>query len=250
MTGIAPGRAARNGTETDTPAGSASRRLRAKIALAVAPYAEACRALFEHPRIAELWPEYLTVQHQIIRATVPLTEAALEQARQLPTSDPVGPPLVEYFEEHVDEERGHDDGLLDDLEALGRDRRTVLAQVPRPAVATLVGCQYYWIFHHHPIAFLGYVALMEGYPPQPELIETLIAKTRHPREGFRTFAEHGQLDPGHRDHLNETLDLLPLTPAHEAIVGVSALTTTMLAARAAEEILSARGTLAHSPRRS
>ena len=193
--------------------------------------------MFLHPRIAELWPEYLVVQHQIIRATVPLTEAALEQARRLPTSDPIGPPLVEYLEEHVDEERGHDDDLLDDLEALGCDRRAVLAQIPSPTVASLVGCQYYWIFHQHPIAFLGYVALMEGYPPQPKLIEMLVATTGHPREGFRTYAEHGELDPGHRDHLDTTLDSLPLTREHEAIMGVSALATTLLAAQAVDEVL-------------
>jgi hypothetical protein len=68
----------------------------------------------------------------------------------------------------------------------------------------------------------------------------LIAKTGHPREGFRTYAEHGQLDPGHRDHLDTTLDSLPLTQADEAVMGVSALATTMLAAQAVEEVLPSR----------
>jgi Iron-containing redox enzyme len=224
------------GSATEPAAGSPSVRLRRKIALAVGPYAEACRALVEHPRVAELWPEYLVVQHQIIRATVPLTEVALERARTLPASDSVAALLAEYLEEHVDEERGHDDDLLEDLEALGVERAAVLARIPSPTVASLVGCQYYWILHHHPIAFLGYVALMEGYPPQPELIEMLVARTGHSRAGFRTFAEHGDLDPGHKDHLDETLDALPLTPEHEAIMGTSALATTALAARAVEEV--------------
>ena len=224
------------GVAGEATASSPSVRLRRKIALAAPPYAEACRSLFEHPRITELWPEYLVVQHQIIRATVPLTEVALEQARALAADDPVAPPLAEYLEEHVDEERGHDDDLLDDLEALGIERGSALARIPSPTVASLVGCQYYWIRHHHPIAFLGFVALMEGYPPQPALIETLRARTGHPPAAFRTFAEHGDLDPGHRDHLDETLDSLPLTAAHEAVMGVSALATTALAARAVAEI--------------
>jgi hypothetical protein len=219
-------------------AASPSVRLRRKIALVVGPYAEACRALVEHPRVAELWPAYLIVQHQIIRATVPLTEVALERARALTASDGVAAPLVEYLEEHVNEELGHDDDLLEDLEALGIDRAAVLGRMPSPTVASLVGCQYYWIFHHHPIAFLGYVALMEGYPPQPELIETLIGRTGHPKAAFRTFAAHGELDPGHKDHLDETLDALPLTPEHEAIMGMSALATTALAARVVEEVVS------------
>ena len=31
--------------------------------------------------------------------------------------------------------------------------------------AALVGAQYYWIRHVHPVALLGYVMLLEGYPP-------------------------------------------------------------------------------------
>jgi hypothetical protein len=81
---------------------------------------------------------------------------------------------------------------------------------------------------------------MEGYPPTRELLATLAARTRLPSDGFRTFAEHGDLDPGHRDHLDETLDTLPLTREHEAAMAVSAATTALLAARAVEEVLSRR----------
>ena len=30
--------------------------------------------------------------------------------------------------------------------------------MPSPAVAALVGSQYYWLLHHHPVALLGFVA--------------------------------------------------------------------------------------------
>ena len=50
---------------------TASARLRAKLAILVVPFARAYTALFEHPRLGELWPEYLILQHQIIRATCP-----------------------------------------------------------------------------------------------------------------------------------------------------------------------------------
>jgi hypothetical protein len=220
----------------ETPSG----RLRWQIARAVGPYAKACTALVNHPQLAELWPEYLLLQHAIIRATVPLTEAAAESTRALPESDPLRAPLFEYLEEHVDEELHHDERLLEDLELLGVRREDALAQMPSPAVATLVGCQYYWLRHHHPLAFLGYVALMEGYPPTEELIATLRSRTGYPAGAFRTFAEHGELDPGHRDHLDATLDAMPLTDQHEAVLACSALTTVDLAARALEELLEAK----------
>jgi hypothetical protein len=188
-----------------------------------------------HSRVSELWPEYLVVQHQIIRATVPLTQAALERARTL--DEPLGPPLACYLELHVDEEVGHDETLLGDLELLGRPREAVLERMPSSSVASLVGAQYYWILHHHPVAFLGYVGVMEGYPPTEEVVSTLVERTGFPREAFCTFAEHGELDPGHRDHLDRTLDALPLTERHEQLIGAAAIATVALATRVLEELL-------------
>jgi pyrroloquinoline quinone (PQQ) biosynthesis protein C len=184
-----------------------------------------------------LWPAYLIQQHEIIRATVPLTEAALTRSRGLLDTDPLAAPLSSYLEEHVEEELHHDETLLDDIEVLGVDRASVVARMPSPAVAALVGAQYYWILHYHPVAFLGFVALMEGHPPTPELIETLIARTGFPREAFRTYIEHGELDPGHRDHLDRTIDSLALTREHESALGLSAIASAGLAARALAELL-------------
>jgi hypothetical protein len=172
---------------------------------------------------------------------VPLTEAALAQSLELQDDDPLAEPLARYVEEHVDEELDHDETLLGDLELLGIDRASVVERMPSPAVAALVGSQYYWILHSHPIAFLGYVALMEGYPPTPKLIETLIERTGYPREAFRTYVEHAELDPGHRDRLDRTIDSLPLEARHETALGISAIATASMAARSLEEILEQGG---------
>jgi len=163
---------------------------------------------------------------------VPLTRVALERARDLDE-----PELAQYLELHVAEELGHDETLLDDLEVLGLERERVLGRMPSPAVATLVGAQYYWILHHHPAAFLGYVGVMEGYPPTDELVELLLERTGFPREAFTTFAEHGELDPGHRDHLDRTLDALPLTERHEQVIGASAVATVALATKTVQEVV-------------
>lgn len=203
----------------------------------IGPFAAACTELVDHPRLRELWPEYLVQQHEIIRATVPLTRAAAQQARALPDDDPLAAPLVAYLDEHVDEELDHDEELLDDLELLGVDRATVLGRMPSPAVATLVGSQYYWLHHFHPVTFLGYVGFMEGSPPTLELVETLIERTGYPREAFHTFTEHAELDPGHRDHLDRILDSLPLTAEQEAVLAISATSTAALATGALEELL-------------
>ena len=212
-------------------------RLRRKIDLVAEPFAASCHALVRHPRLAELWPEFLITQHAIIRATVPLTEAAATRAAAMVDVDPVASGLTRYLEEHVEEELGHDDSLLDDLELVGVDRATVLGHMPSPAIASLIGCQYYWIHHHHPIAFLGFVALMEGDPPTQELIDTLVCATGFPRAAFNTFVEHGELDPGHRDRLDRTIDSMELTSEHETIMGISAMSSATLLPATIEEIL-------------
>jgi hypothetical protein len=212
-------------------------RLRAKIDLAIGPYASASMRLVTHPRLAELWPPYLMTQHAIIRATVPLTETAERRARELAKDDPLAEELVAYFATHVPEELGHDDMLLQDLDVLGVGRETVVRTMPSAGVSSLVGAQYYWVLHHHPVALLGYIAVMEGYPPTPTLIEELMRRTGHPAAAFRTFAEHADLDPGHRDGLDRTLDSLPLTPEHERVIGVSAIATAGAAARVLEALV-------------
>ena len=117
--------------------------------------------------------------------------------------------LADYLRHHITEETGEDEWLLQDLEAVGRDRAAVLAEPPSPVVAGLVGAQYYWVFHYDPIAFLGYLAALEGYPPSQALIDELMARTGYDEGAFRTILAHAERDPGHRDELLELLDRLP-----------------------------------------
>jgi hypothetical protein len=216
---------------------AASGRIRARIELLIPALVRAGDRLIDHPRVRELYPEYLFTSHSVIRASVPLMETALAEAREAAADDSVSALLAPYLEEHIEEERDHDEWLLDDLEVLGSDRREILARPPSPTVAALVGAQYYWIFHYHPVTLLGYVSLLEGYPPSSELIQRLIDATGYPREAFRTMIAHAVLDPGHRDELNELLDSLPLTPEQSVALGVSAIQTVDLFTRAIDELV-------------
>jgi hypothetical protein len=187
--------------------------------------------------VRELYPEYLFTSHGVIRASVPLMETALARARAIGSGDPVAALLAPYLEEHIDEERDHDEWLLNDLEVLGRERDEILPRVPSPTVAGLVGAQYYWIFHYHPAVLLGYISLLEGYPPSTELIERLILASGYPPESFHTMIAHAELDPGHRDELNELLDSLPLTPELSGAIGLNAMWSVATFTRVFDELL-------------
>jgi hypothetical protein len=214
-----------------------SARLRRKLELVVPVLFSAGRRLVEHPRIPDLYPEYLVASHGVIRASVPLMRTALERARTTAARDPVAAGLAAYLEAHAEEELDHDEWLLEDLEFLGRDRDEILARPPSAAVAALVGAPYYWVLHYHPVAVLGYIALLEGYPPTLAEVDQLMAGTGYGREAFRTLIRHAELDPLHRDDLDEALDRLPLEPEHSTVIALTALHSVDAFTRLIEELV-------------
>ena len=199
-----------------------SQVLRRKIELMEPRLAAAAGKLWNHPELKEFFGEYLISVHCIIRATSPSMRIAAQCAQALAESDPVAAKLAEYYARHSREEEDHDDWTLDDIESLGIDRSQVLDRVPSPTVASLVGAQYYWAYHCHPIAYMGYAAVLEG-PASAEFLEQTVQRTGLPRKAFETQFMHAALDPHHIQAFNDTLDSLPLTSRHTAIAGVSAL---------------------------
>jgi hypothetical protein len=211
--------------------------LRTKIRLVEARLDHAAQTFWTHPRLAEMFPEFLVFLHSVIRASVPMLETAAEVSRRLAPDDPAAARLAPYFERHAGEERHHDEWLLDDMEALGLDRSEVLARMPSPTVASFIGAFYYWIHHVHPAALLGYLAVLEGNPPETAQLEEIRLRTGLPAEGFRTMVKHAQLDPHHRDDLDRELDALDLGPELSSLVTVSSFHTVEGVARGLGEIL-------------
>lgn len=201
-----------------------SQALRYKIALAEPGLNALCRAFWRHPRIGAVLTEYLFSLWSSMRATLPLLHAAEARARDRARLDPLCAVMVPYLARHADEERGHDDWLLEDLQVLGVERAAVLQRLPPPDVAAMVGAQYYFIAHAHPLALLGFFAVLEGSPLTPADVDGLEQRSGVPRAALRTLDKHAALDPRHRDDLDALLDELPLAPEHEALLGLSALT--------------------------
>ena len=196
----------------------------------------ASQQLWDHPDIADLYPVMLFRIHSMACATVPLMEAAIEQLQNLP-QEPITDDLIAYFKQQIPQETGHDIWLLEDLEVLGIPREQTLTRMPPPTVAALVGAQYYWIKHHHPIALLGYIAVVESETPSLELVEQSIQRTGLPKQAFRNFSRHAILEPSHNEALDKLFDALPLTPEQSGLIGVSITQSANMIAQAAEEIL-------------
>jgi hypothetical protein len=197
------------------------------------------RQLWDHPRVGELVIPFLVLMHQIIRASVPLMEAADQRAAERADDDPLCALLHEYLCEHIEEERHHDLWVLEDLATAGISRQDVLGPAPTSAVAAMAGAQYYWIHHHHPVALLGYIRLLEGNPPSTQHIERLQALSGLPASTFRTYRMHGELDPGHLNEFDAMLDNLPLSEAQADLIATSAGFSADMLANAISEIMCA-----------
>jgi hypothetical protein len=183
--------------------------------------------LLEHPDARDVFPRYAAAGYYVTRTMVPLMEAALERARALAPGDPVAAGVAEYLERHIPEEmHGEEAGraALDDLEALGIDGPALVAQPPPAKIVALVGAQYFWVFHYHPVTILGHLEL-EAYHPRRATIERLIEQTGLPHAGFRQLLLHARLDVVHAKELHHVLDSLPLAPEQEQMIGLSALHT-------------------------
>jgi len=153
----------------------------------------------------------------------------------MPT-DPLGDALGRYLEAHIPEEEGHDEWLLRDLAVVGRSRDEVLATVPSVHVAAAVGAQYYWIRHHHPVALLGYIAVLEGHPPSVARVREWIDRTGLPAHAFTTLEHHAEVDPAHNQELDALIDALPMSEAHLRCVCLSGLATARSLGHALEDL--------------
>jgi hypothetical protein len=202
-----------------------SERLRYKLDFAYPMFSAQAERIWSSPCVRELYRVYLVVMHMIVRSAVPLMEGALEQSRALSSNDEVAAGLISYFGRHMAEESGHDTWLLEDLNATGEDATQPLRQIPSRQVATLVGAQYYWLRHHHPVSLLGHIAVVEGYHPPVGFAERLRDLTGFPREAFRAIERHEALDIRHKRDLYDLIDRLPLQREHEEMLGVSGLHT-------------------------
>ena len=217
---------------------SNSEIIRSKIRLFDQQLGLVSHAFWTHADFPRIYREYICRSHTVIRASVPLMQAA-EQACHLPqhADDPALPGYAEYLRKHIPEETGHDAWILDDGEAMGLDRADIVARVPTADATHVVGAQYYWIWHYNPIALIGHSATLEGNPPTTELVESVAEKHGLSLDCFTTFLYHARIDPQHRKDLDEVRDALPLTEQHLALIGVSSMRTIGLMTRIMQGIV-------------
>lgn len=136
----------------------------------------------------------LVFLHRVILASESLLEFAVPRADG---------ELRDYYADHLEEERRHDEWLALDLESVGVD--VDAEPYPIEAVAA-AGSQYYLVGHVDPCALLGYMAVLECFPMPVERLEQLEGIYGLPL--CRTLRHHAMHDISHSADLLEQVDSL------------------------------------------
>ncbi len=139
-----------------------------------------------------LYLDFLTEAYHHVKHTFPLLALAASR-----TSDErYQEALVEYMEE----ERGHEKWILDDIRTVGGHPDAVRSGTPRAPCQIMVGYAYYAIEHISPYAFLGSVHVLEGMSVllADKLADALKNSLGLENDsGFTYLRTHGSLDTDH-----------------------------------------------------
>ncbi|CAN5413585.1 iron-containing redox enzyme family protein [soil metagenome] len=145
---------------------------------------------------------FLNHAYHHVHHTVPLMRACLlalsEQKRWLEE------PLREYIEEEI----GHDQWILDDIEAAGGDARLVEDSTPDHAVDVMVAYAYDLIARRNPLGFFGMVHVLEGTSVALALLaaQKIQDNLELPDRAFSYLRSHGTLDREHVTHFEELMN--------------------------------------------
>lgn len=132
-----------------------------------------------------------------------LSDGVAEAGRLI--GDSFNQSLQNYYQKHLEEERNHLEWLQSDLAALGVSH--VNTGTDELAVA-MVGSQYYFIKHLHPVALLGYLTVVEGDPVPIETVHRL--GSLYGDGALRFISFHAVKDMEHRVDILSVVDTVPV----------------------------------------
>ncbi len=132
------------------------------------------------------------------------------------------PELRRFLYEHVQEERGHENMVLNDLRALGMaDAARVPRRRPVPPAQALLAFNYHGIANEHPGCALGMVYVLEIMSSLygGKVAQALSRSMGLPlASGFSFLDSHASLDEDHMAELRKLLLHDDCTDAHQCIL--------------------------------
>lgn len=129
---------------------------------------------------------------------------------------------VRYFlYEHMHEESGHEEWVINDLEAVGVNRGEVLTHKPSAYTQALTGYNYWSADRRHPCSILGMMYALEviasvyGGPFSSAIRESLFLDGDH---GVSFISSHATMDAEHMIELKDVLNTLTDAESRAAVL--------------------------------
>ena len=162
----------------------------------------------------ELYVAFLTQAWHHVRHTVPLLMAV---GSRLPDRHAwLLDPVLHYLEE----ETGHDEWVLNDIEAAGGNRVAVAASRPAVATEAMIAYAYDTVVRGNPVGFFGMVHVLEGTSVSLALTaaDRIQSALALPTRAFTYLRSHGELDKEHVNDLARILARLDRSEDREAVI--------------------------------
>lgn len=157
---------------------------------------------------------FLTQAYYHVRHTVPLLMAVgskLSMDQEW---------LREAVGEYIEEEMGHQEWILNDIDAAGGDKERVRQGNPLMATELMVSYAYDTIQRINPLGFFGMVLVLEGTSIKlatnaADIIQTTLAL---PDKAFNYLKSHGSLDLGHMKFFESLMNQITAAEDQKAII--------------------------------
>ena len=124
--------------------------------------------------------------------------------------------------ERIEEEKGHELWVLEDVRAVGGNADRVRAQAPSVPVQAMIGFNYYAAEHVHPCSVLGMLYVLEviasvyGGKVADSIARAIGRDTT--AGGFRFLTSHATMDADHMAKLNVLLKTIEDPAAQAAVI--------------------------------
>ena len=158
--------------------------------------------------------EFLCQAYHHVKHTVPLLMAC---GAQLPQEKEW---LREAIAEYIEEEYGHQEWVLNDIEACGFDKEEVRRARPSVETELMVSYAYDIINRINPAGFFGMVQVLEGtsVAAATQAAKAIQASLGLPNQAFSYLISHGDLDQDHVKFFASLMDKITDPRDQEQII--------------------------------
>ena len=157
---------------------------------------------------------FLSQAYHHVRHTVPLLMAC--GSRLSPEYEFMKKAITEYIEE----EYGHEQWILNDIQNCGFDPEQVKNSIPHLTTDMMVRYAYHQIDRKNPVGFFGMVFVLEGTSTAlaAQAAESLKKSLGLPNKAFSYLLSHGSLDLEHVQFFEELVNQLRNKEDHQSII--------------------------------